>query len=129
MGGRGYLTAHENAKIISELAKCETTLEIYKIIGRYYGTVKKFVAATDAVRSRAGRGSQGLFPSEPNLVWSEKLQLIPLLLVMEFSDEWAGENTGKKFPLSYSKNCRSTALALLKTLYGNSFVESSEIYW
>ena len=53
----GCLTVPEKATIISELAKGNTTLEIFEILDRYHGTVKKFVAAPDAVRSRVDRGS------------------------------------------------------------------------
>ena len=55
MGRRGDATVPK-AAIISELAKGITTLKISKIHGRYHGTVKKFVAAQDAVRTRTDRG-------------------------------------------------------------------------
>ena len=52
MGHRGDLTVPEKATIISELTKGKTTFEISNILGRYQGTVEKFVAAPDAVPTR-----------------------------------------------------------------------------
>ncbi len=50
------LTAFKKYFMISELAKGKSTLELFKIIGRHYQTVKKIVAVPTKLRNRADKG-------------------------------------------------------------------------
>ena len=57
MGCGGDLTEPEKATIISELVRKNYFKNICKKIGKSHGRVKKFMAAPDAIRTMADRGS------------------------------------------------------------------------
>ena len=59
MGCRGALTENEKAKIIKELNKKQSTLEITKMLGRNHHTIKKYATNTQSCNGRADKGKFG----------------------------------------------------------------------
>ena len=56
MGHRGALTENEKAKIIKELKKKQSTLEIAKMLGRDHRTIKKYATNPQSCIGRADKG-------------------------------------------------------------------------
>ena len=110
MGRRGNLTVLEMATIISELVKVKLLQKYIIFCFKYHGRLNKLAAAPDVVRTLAYRRSSWT-------VYHRTLSRIKWEVATNSrftSNEIfrrVGENTVKKYPMSYSENGRSTTKA------------------